>query len=107
MSNLKEKIIKEIPVFRELGHKFINNEVSSAEFKAMSGGMGSYAQRGGKDFMIRLRIPSGIMDINKFKTVYKLAKMQNLEKVHLTTRQAILLHSLSIDGVCGTMEEAL
>lgn len=107
MSNLKEKIIKEIPVFRELGHKFINNEVSSAEFKAMSGGMGSYAQRGGKDFMIRLRIPSGIMSIDKFKTVYELAKKQNLDKVHLTTRQAIQLHSLSIDGVCDTMEEAL
>lgn len=107
MKTLKEKISKEIPIFRELGHKFINKEVSSAEFKAMSGGMGSYAQRGGENFMIRLRIPSGIMDINKFKIVYELAKKQNLEKVHLTTRQAIQLHSLSIDGVCDTMEEAL
>ena len=78
MTTLKEKISKEIPVFRDLGHKFINKEVSSAEFKAMSGGMGSYAQRGGKDFMIRLRIPSGIMDINKFKIVYELANKQNL-----------------------------
>ena len=39
--------------------------------------------------------------------VYELAKKQNLDKVHLTTRQAIQLHSLSIDGVCDTMEEAL
>ena len=43
------------------------------------GGMGSYAQRGGKDFMIRLRIPSGIMSIDKFKTVYEIAKKQNLD----------------------------
>lgn len=107
MSSLKETLIKEIPVFRELGHKFVNKEVSSNEFKAMSGGMGSYAQRGGKDFMIRLRIPSGIMNMNEFKIVYELAAKQNLDKVHLTTRQAIQLHSLSIDGVCDTMEEAL
>ena len=107
MSSLKETLIKEIPVFRELGHKFVNKEVSSNEFKAMSGGMGSYAQRGGKDFMIRLRIPSGIMNMNEFKIVYDLAAKQNLDKVHLTTRQAIQLHSLSIDGVCDTMEEAL
>jgi len=104
---LKEDLIKEISVFRELGHKFVNKEISSAEFKSMSGGMGSYAQRGGKDFMIRLRIPSGIISIDKFKKVYDLAKKQNLDKVHLTTRQAIQLHSLSIDGVCDTMEEAL
>ena len=89
MNSLKETLIKEIPVFRELGHKFVNKEVSTAEFKAMSGGMGSYAQRGGKDFMIRLRIPSGIMSMNEFKKVYDLAKKQNLDKVHLTTRQAI------------------
>ena len=30
-----------------------------------------------------------------------------LDKVHLTTRQAIQLHSLSIDGVCDIMEEAI
>ena len=107
MNSLKEALIKEIPVFRELGHKFINKEVSSAEFKAMSGGMGCYAQRGAKDFMIRLRIPSGIMSIDEFKKIYDLAQKQNLEKVHLTTRQAIQLHSLSIDGICDTMEEAL
>ena len=107
MNSLKEALIKEIPVFRELGHKFVNKEVSSGDFKAMSGGMGSYAQRGGQDFMIRLRIPSGIMSMDKFKKVYELAKKQNLDKVHLTTRQAIQLHSLSIDGVCDTMEEAL
>ena len=70
----KEALIKEIPVFRELGHKFVNKEVSSGDFKAMSGGMGSYAQRGGQDFMIRLRIPSGIMSMDKFKKVYELAK---------------------------------
>ena len=107
MNSLKEALIKEIPVFRDLGHKFVNKEVSSGDFKAMSGGMGSYAQRGGQDFMIRLRIPSGIMSMDKFKKVYELAKKQNLDKVHLTTRQAIQLHSLSIDGVCDTMEEAL
>ena len=43
MNSLKEALIKEIPVFRELGHKFVNKEVSSGDFKAMSGGMGSYA----------------------------------------------------------------
>ena len=45
--------------------------------------------------------------MNEFKKVYELAKKQNLDKVHLTTRQAIQLHSISIDAVCDTMEEAI
>ena len=107
MNNLKGILINEIPAFRELGHKFLNKEVSTGDFKSASGGMGVYAQRGGLDFMIRFRIPSGIMNMNEFKKVYELAKKQNLDKVHLTTRQAIQLHSISIDAVCDTMEEAI
>ncbi len=31
------------------------------EFKKASGGMGVYAHRGGKEFMVRLRVPSGVL----------------------------------------------
>lgn len=107
MENFKSTLLKEISNFRELGHKFVNGDISSNEFKATSGGMGAYAQLGGEKFMVRMRIPSGILDINMLKVLHQLAKKQNLDKVHLTTRQAIQLHDLSIDGVCDTMEEAL
>lgn len=107
MENLKSSLFSEIPKLRELGHKLVLKEISPLEFKGTSGGMGVYAQRGAENFMIRLRIPSGIMNLDTLKLVYKLAKNQNLEKVHLTTRQAIQLHDLSIDSVCDVMEEAL
>lgn len=107
MENLKELLLSEIPAFRELGHKFENKEISSLEFKGTSGGMGVYAHRGGEEFMIRLRIPSGIMTYDKLKLVYKLAKEKNLNSIHTTTRQAIQLHGLDIDGICDVMEEAL
>ncbi|MEF9990726.1 MAG: nitrite/sulfite reductase [Romboutsia sp.] len=107
MELLKEMLSKEIPQFREIGHKFVNKEISVNEFKGISGGMGVYAQRGGESFMIRLRIPSGIMDVTTLKNVYEIAKSKNLETIHLTTRQAIQLHGLSIDEVCDIMEECL
>lgn len=107
MSDLKSILLEEIPKFRELGHKFERKEISTLEFKGTSGGMGVYAHRGGNEFMIRLRIPSGIMNIEQFKLVYKLAKKYNLDSVHTTTRQAIQLHGLNIDGICDIMEEAL
>lgn len=107
MNNLKSILLDEIRDFRELGHKFENKEISSAEFKATSGGMGVYAHRGGEEFMIRLRIPSGILDVDQLKLIYKFANERNLKSVHTTTRQAIQLHGLSIDEVCDIMEEAL
>lgn len=107
MKNLKDTFLPEIPQFREIGHKFKNKEISVGDFKGISGGMGVYAQRGGEEFMIRLRIPSGIMNLEQLKAVYELSKKRNLDNIHLTTRQAIQLHDLSIDEVCDIMEEAL
>lgn len=107
MENLKNILSNEISSFRELGHKFENKEISSLEFKATSGGMGVYAHRGGEEFMIRLRIPSGIMNAEQLRLIYKLAKEKKLESVHTTTRQAIQLHGLNIDEICDVMEEAL
>lgn len=107
MDNLKDILKNEIPILRELGHKFVNKEITSKEFKSTSGGMGVYGQLGGETFMIRMRIPSGILSVEKFKLVYEISKKHNLEKVHLTTRQAIQLHDISIDSVCDIMEESL
>lgn len=107
MSNLKEKLLLEIEEFRLLGHKFLNEELSVAEFKHASGGMGVYAERNKKNFMIRLRIPSGITSVSEMKWLYEMAKRYRLEKIHLTTREAIQYHNLSIDEVCEIMKEGL
>lgn len=107
MSNLKSILQEEIYEFRELGHKFLKKEVTSLEFKKVSGGMGVYAHRGGAEFMARLRIPSGVITKEDFKVVYDFAAKYNLNSVHLTTRQSIQLHGLSIDEICEVMEEGL
>ncbi|MGN0145385.1 MAG: nitrite/sulfite reductase, partial [Clostridium sp.] len=84
-----------------------NGEISVMEFKHASGGMGVYAERSKNTFMIRLRIPSGITDINELKWICHIAEKYGLEKIHFTTREAIQYHNLSIDDVCDIMKEAL
>lgn len=106
MEELKQKLLSEIEDFRELGHKFLDKKVTSAEFKAVSGGMGVYAQRGGEKFMIRLRIPSGIFGFDYFNLIGSYVEKYNLEYVHFTTRQAVQLHDLEIDTLCDIMEDA-
>ena len=58
MEKLKEVLYAEIEEFRKKGHQFINGEINMMQFKHAAGGFGVYAHKGGKDFMIRLRIPS-------------------------------------------------
>lgn len=107
MDDLKKELLKEIEEFRKVGHKFLENEISIMEFKKVSGGMGVYAQRNKNGFMIRLRIPSGITSKKQMKWILDTAKKYGLEKVHLTTREAIQFHDLTIDEVCDLMKEAL
>ena len=107
MKTLNEILLSEVEGFRVLGHKFINGEISKMDFKGASGGMGVYADRSGKKFMIRFRIPSGIASIKDLKLIYDFAKKYKLESIHLTTRQAIQLHGITIDEVCDAMEEGI
>lgn len=103
-----KKILKdEVEVFRERGRRFLNRELTKAEFKGMSGGMGVYAQQDQKSFMIRLRTPSGVASLEHLKLILSYVKKYNLDKVHLTTRQAIQLHNLSIEEVCDIMKDAI
>lgn len=107
MDKLKEILREEIEDFRLVGEKFINKEMSVADFKKASGGMGVYAERGGQKFMVRLKMPSGVTTKAQLNKIYELADRYNLKGVHLTTRQAIQLHTLDIDDVCDIMKEVL
>lgn len=107
MDNLKEKLLGEVENFKELGNKFLDGEVSVGDFKKVSGGMGVYSERSKKDFMIRLRIPSGISSLDQMNWLCDIAEKYELEKFHLTTREAIQYHNLSIDQVCGIMKDGI
>ncbi|WP_250675095.1 nitrite/sulfite reductase [Paraclostridium ghonii] len=107
MESYKQLLLDEIQEFREKGHKFLNKEISKADFKHTSGGMGVYAQRDGQHFMIRLRVASGILNLEQLKLVQGFVHKYNLQQIHLTTRQAIQLHTITIDEVCDIMEEGI
>ena len=107
MEELKKELLGEIEGFRQKGHEFLNKNISKMDFKGISGGFGVYAHRDQKEFMIRLRIPSGVIALDQLKKMNEWAVKYNLPGVHLTTRQAVQYHGLSIDEICDLMEEAL
>ena len=107
MNSLKEKLLIEIEEFKTLGNKFLAGEVSTGDFKKVSGGMGVYSERSKKELMIRLRIPSGITNINQMNWLCDIAEKYELDKFHLTTREAIQYHNLSIDQICNIMKDGI
>ena len=54
-----QDFLPDLEEFRTKTMKFHNGEMTIPEYKGFSGGYGSYAQRGGKKHMLRLRMAGG------------------------------------------------
>lgn len=107
MDNFKKRLLNELPNFKEYSLKFLNEEINKMQYKGFSGGYGVYAQRDKKSFMIRLRVSAGVLSKYQLNKIYEMAVKNDLNKIHLTTRQAIQLHDLSIDSIVDVMEEGI
>ncbi len=57
--------------------------------------------------MVRLRVSAGVLSQHQLNKIYEIAIKHNLDKIHLTTRQAIQLHDLSINSIVDIMEEGI
>lgn len=69
--------------------QFYAGEVPIPKYKGFSGGFGSYAQRGGKSSMLRLRLPGGRVDMDKLGFVVNAIDKYGIDRVHFTTCQTI------------------
>lgn len=98
---------KDYEEFEKVTRQFYAGEVSTAQYKGFSGGFGSYAQKGGKASMLRLRMSGGRVTKEKMQFVANAIKEQHTNKIHFTTCQTIQLHNLSEDSVCELAVKAL
>ncbi|MGN0662146.1 MAG: nitrite/sulfite reductase [Faecalibacterium sp.] len=98
---------QELPAFREKTEAFYKGEVDKMSYKGFSGLYGSYAQRGGKASMLRLRMTAGRVTAEKLAFTAKALRDYQVQKLHFTTCQTIQLHDLQADAVCAIMEQAL
>lgn len=97
----------ELPLFREKTESFLSGELPKNEYKGFSGRFGSYAQKDGQHFMLRLRTPGGRVSREQMDFVTDMIAKYHVEKTHLTTCQTMQFHNLDKDQLFGIMEEAL
>ena len=98
---------KDYEEFEEVTRQFYAGEVPAQKYKGFSGGFGSYAQRGGKASMLRLRLPGGRVTLDKLGFIVDAVERYHIDKVHFTTCQTIQLHNLDADAVCALALDAL
>lgn len=101
-----EEFRGDLKEFHEMTEKFYRKEISVPEYKAFSGGFGSYAQRGGEVSMLRLRLPGGEINKENLKFIMDSMNKYGIKRAHFTTCQTVQLHDLSEKAVCGLIEEA-
>ena len=80
---------KDLPAFREKTKEFYEGTIDKGAYKGFSGLYGSYAQKGGKANMLRLRMPGGRVTQEKLRFVADAIRRYDVDTVHFTTCQTI------------------
>lgn len=104
--NHVEEFRGDLEAFREMTEKFYAGELTVPQYKAFSGGFGSYAQRGGERSMLRLRLTGGEIRPEELQFIVDSIAAYRIDRVHLTTCQSVQFHDLTKETVCDLAEAA-
>lgn len=96
-----------LETFREKTEAFYAGELDKNAYKGFSGKYGSYAQRGGKASMLRLRLTGGILTKDKLAFIADSIEEHGIQRIHITTCQTVQLHDLQPAVIYQIMEKAL
>lgn len=96
-----------LPRFAEATEAFYSGRMSVKEYKGISGGFGSYAQRGGQSGVARLRMPGGRVTMERLAFVCDCIRRYHPNMVHLTTCQSLQLHGLRGQDIPEIVDEAM
>lgn len=96
----------EIEDFYQKTRAFAAGELSRKEYKGISGGFGSYAQRDAARHMLRLRLPGGRLTAPRLQFLARIAGKYEVAPLKLTTCQTVQLHNLTPDLLPVIMEHA-
>lgn len=102
-----EAVIQGVKNYKEKVNKVLNGEEELKNIKPILGGMGVYEQREKGTFMLRVRIPAGVCEVKWLKSIYEIGKKVDVERFHLTSRQDIQYHGLTLAQTIEVKEALL
>ncbi len=98
-----EAIEKEIAIFEERVGQLKRGEITEEQFRPFRLKHGTYGQRQAGVQMLRVKIPSGILDPDQLRLMAEIADTYSTGRGHLTTRQNIQFHFVKLETVPDAM----
>lgn len=84
---------------------FRSGELSADQFKRLRVLHGIYEQRQAGTYMIRVRLPAGMVRPRQMRTLAEVAERHGSGRLHLTTRQDVQIHNVAIDHLYAALCE--
>ena len=97
MYRIPNSLLTDIQYNQSLIEKYERGEISGAQLKSNRVPMGIYEQRQDGHFMLRIRCTGGLITPRQLRRVAEVAQQVECSHIHITTRQEVQIHDVSID----------
>jgi sulfite reductase (ferredoxin) len=104
LCRLPDSLRSDLEQLREMTRQFREGAISAPRYQAFRVPNGVYEQRESGTYMLRVRLPAGIIPPEHMRVVAQVAEAYGDGTLHLTTRQDIQIHRVSLDGICPALE---
>lgn len=105
MYKLPDSLTEDIAYFGTLIDDFHQGKIEPVKFKGTRVPMGIYEQRKDGTYMVRVRCTGGYVSPAQLKQIAWTAQSHNSTLLHITSRQEIQIHNISIDQVKTILPE--
>jgi len=99
----REAIEQEIRVFEERAAQLVRGEITDEQFRPFRLKHGTYGQRQPGFQVLRVKIPSGILDAKQLRALAEIGDNCSNGRGHLTTRQNVQFHFVKLQDVPAAM----
>lgn len=87
--------------------RFQAGDLAPSLFKAKRVPRGIYEQRRDGTYMVRSRVPGGVLSAGQARALASLSRQYGNGRLHVTTRQDVQLHDVAIGDTAAAMREML
>ena len=107
MINIDEESYKVIENFKEKADLYMEGKLDPTRFKAFRVSMGVYEQRTADTYMVRTRIPGGVITLEQFTKICDISKKYAKGLLRFTSRQDIQFQSVELADVYSIMKDLI
>ncbi|MEM5947421.1 sulfurtransferase TusA family protein [Spirochaetia bacterium 38H-sp] len=104
---LPKTVVEDIATYKVRVDAYLKGKLGEEEFKTIRVPMGVYEQRKSGSYMVRIRVPAGDITPDQLIAVSDISSRYTLGPIHITTRQELQIHNVSIESTPNIMEELI